>query len=106
MKDSTFVGDAVEVRSLVDLRSVSADGLQRMVVREHEDDVGSLGFGGFIGGGARRDQSADQKRGQQSKGRNGRELGSCSVKNMARNQELIHGDAGVRGGKVGWKRLV
>ena len=39
---SAFFGNAIDIRSLIDARTVGPDGLDRMVVAENKDDVGSL----------------------------------------------------------------
>ena len=101
MKDGAFVGDAIEVGSLVDLGSVSTDGLQRMVIGKHEDDVGPFGFGRFIRGSCVRQEFAEYRECNRQ-----RDKAFRYARCLARNRKMIHGVAGVSGGKVGRKRLV
>ena len=42
-EESSFRGNPVDVRSVVDFRTVSRDGLGGVIVREDEDDIGFCG---------------------------------------------------------------
>ncbi len=57
LKEGSLLGNPVDVRGLVDLGSISRDGLGRMIVREDEHDVGL----GRLKGRAKEKQSQDRK---------------------------------------------
>ena len=55
LEERAFARQPIEVRRLVDLRPVRADGVRRVVVGHDEDDVRAVGAEGDTGGECRQD---------------------------------------------------
>lgn len=101
VKDGPFVCDSVQIRSFVDLGSVSTDGLQGMVVGKQEDNVGPFGLGRFVSRRGARQEAAEHCQCNCQ-----RDTAFPEERNLARIRLVIHVVAGVSGGKFGGKPLV
>ena len=66
LKQYSFLGDPVNVRRVVDLGSVGANGMTGMIIREDKNDVGSLGNLGLEEGDEKqaKDKCKDQAHGE------------------------------------------